>query len=50
MFLHPVTPEKEEEMKGDCLRKLFPLINYVRSRCLDLYQPVKELSVDERAW
>jgi hypothetical protein len=47
-FLHAVTPEEEEEMKGDRLRKLLPLIKYVRARCLDLYQPVMELSVDER--
>ena len=35
-------------MKGDRLCKLLPLIKYVRARCLDLYQPVMELSVDER--
>lgn len=47
-FLHAVTPEEEEEMKDDRLCKLLPLIKYLRGRCLDLYQPVMELSVDER--
>ena len=47
-FLHAVTPEEEEEMKDDRLRKLLPLIEYLRGRCLDLYQPVMQLSVDER--
>ena len=47
-FLHAVTPEEEEEMKDDRLRKLLSLIKYVRARRLDLYQPVMELSVDER--
>ena len=47
-FLHAITPEEEEEMKDNRHRKLLPLIEYLKGRCLYLYQPVMELSVDER--
>ena len=47
-FLHVVTKQEEEEVKQNRLRKLLPLINYIKSKCFEFYQPVKELSVDER--
>ena len=47
-FLHVVTPQEEEEMKEIRLRKLLPLVEHIKDRCLELYQPVRELSVDER--
>ena len=47
-FLHVVTKQEEEEAKHNRLRKLLPLINYIERKCFEFYQPVKELSVDER--
>ena len=47
-FLHVVTKQEEEEEKHNRLQKLLPLINYIKGKCLEFYQPVKELSVDER--
>ena len=35
-------------MKETRLRKLLPLVERVKDRCLELYQPVCELSIDER--
>jgi len=34
-------------MKDNHLRKLVPLINHIKNRCLEFYQPLKQLSVDE---
>ena len=48
MFLHVVTKQEEEEAKEDRLRKLLPLINYIKSKCFEFYQPVQQLAVDER--
>ena len=47
-FLHLVTKQEEDEVKHDRLRKLLPLINYIKSKCFEYYQPIKQLSVDER--
>lgn len=47
-FLHIVTIEEEEAMKDDQLRKIRPLYDHIKKRCLDLYQPLQHLSVDER--
>jgi len=46
-FLHIVTKLEEEEMKHNRLRKLVPLINHIKNRCSEFYQPLKQLSVDE---
>ena len=35
-------------MAGDRLRKLAPLIMHMKDKCFELYQPVQQLSVDER--
>ena len=45
-FLHVVTIE--EAMKEDQLRKIRPLYDHIKERCLDLYQPLQHLSVEER--
>lgn len=34
-------------MKEIRLRKLLPLVEHMKDRCLELYQPVHELSIDE---
>ena len=47
-FLHLVTPAEEQELSGNRLCKILPLHNYIKSRCFDLYQPNRQLSIDER--
>ena len=47
-FLHVVTPKEEEDMASDRLRKIFPLVDHVKAKCLEYYQPLQHLSVDER--
>ena len=47
-FLHIVTTEEEEASKEDPLRKIRPLYDHIKQRCFDLYQPLQQLSVDER--
>jgi len=46
-FLHIVTKLEEEEMKDNRLRKLVPLINHIKNRCSEFYQPLKQLSINE---
>jgi len=47
-FLHVVSKVEEEEMNGNRLRKLLPLIMHIKNKCLEYYQPLQQLSVDER--
>ncbi len=47
-FLHLVTPSEEQAMHDNKLRKILPFHNYIKSKCYDLYQPLRELSIDER--
>jgi hypothetical protein len=47
-FLHAVTPEEKREFASHPLKKILPLHNYLKKRCFDVYQPLRELSVDER--
>ena len=47
-FLHVVTPEEEQQMGGDCLRKLRPFVEGIKANCSNYYQPLQQLSVDER--
>ena len=49
-FLHLVDAATEEELKkkGDKLAKVRPLNDHLQQRCLELYQPHAEISVDER--
>ena len=45
---HIATPAEEAEFAAHPLRKILPLHNYVKGKCLNLYQPLQQLSVDER--
>ena len=47
-FLHLVTPDEESNMSDNKLKKVLPFYNYVKSKCFELYQPLQQLSVDER--
>ena len=47
-FLHVVTPEEEEQMGEDRLRKLRPFVEIIKANCSNYYQPLQQLSVDER--
>ena len=42
-FLHVVTQAANNPMK-----KILPMHNMLKKRCLDLYQPLQQLSIDER--
>ena len=45
-FLHVVDPTTETP--GNKLRKVESFVNYFKSRCVALYQPRKQVAVDER--
>ncbi len=50
-FLHNIVSsdiEKELQSKGDKLCKVRVLNDHLQKRCLELYQPHREISVDER--
>ena len=47
-FFHVVTPEEEANLANDPLKKIRPLHGSIRTRCLEYYQPLRELSIDER--
>ena len=47
-FLHVVTVDKEAELSPHPLKKIQRLHNKIKTKCLDLYQPLMQLSVDER--
>lgn len=44
-FLHVVTPTEEAQLADHPLKKILPLHNYIKNKC---YQPLKEISIDER--
>jgi len=46
-FLHVVTPAKEDAASGNPLRKLQPLIDHMKAKCFEFYQPRKEISIDQ---
>ena len=46
-FLHIVTTE-EAALAGNRLSKVLPLHVHIKNKCLELYQPQQQLSVDER--
>ena len=48
MFLHVVTLEEEEESQGNPLRKVQPLVDHVKRKCYEFYQPRQKVAVDER--
>ena len=45
-FFHVALPEEEED--ADPLKKIRAVHKKIRSKCAELYQPLRELSVDER--
>lgn len=45
-MIHVVDPSEERE--GDKLKKISPFIKYFRERCQTLFQPNRNLAVDER--
>ena len=47
-FNHIVTPAEENAFIGNPLRKLQPLIDHIKNKCFEFYQPKKEVSIDER--
>lgn len=47
-FIHIVTPAEENAFIGNPLRKLQPLIDHIKNKCFEFYQPKKEVSIDER--
>lgn len=47
-FLHVLTKKEEERLASDRLRKLRPLFETIKGKCLEFYQPSQHLSVDER--
>ena len=47
-FLHVVTKEEEASLSSHKLKKILPLHDVIKKKCLELYQPLQQLSVDER--
>ena len=47
-FLHVVDKEREDQLKNDKLAKVRPLIDHINKKCQQLYQPYREVSIDER--
>ena len=47
-FFHIVTPQEESTTPDDPLKKVRPFHEDMKKRCQQFYQPLKELSVDER--
>ena len=47
-FIHLVTPAEEIASIGNPLRKLQPLIDHIKNKCFEFYQPRREMSIDER--
>jgi len=49
-YYHIVSSKSEKEMqsKGDKLCKVHVLYDHIKKCCLDLYQPHREISIEER--
>ena len=47
-LLHIVTTEEETQLSPHKLKKILPLHDNIKKKCLNLYQPLQQLSVDER--
>ena len=47
-FLHIVTAQEEAQLAPNKLKKILPLHNNIKKKCFDIYQPLQQLSVDER--
>ena len=48
MLLHVVTPEEEDALAANRLKKLQPYLEQIKSNSLTYYHPLQHLSVDER--
>ena len=46
-FLHVVTKEEEASLSSHKLKKILPLHDVIKKKCLELYQPLQQLSMDE---
>lgn len=47
-FFHASLPDKEQENSEDPLKKIRTVYNRIKRKCRELYQPLRELSIDER--
>ena len=47
-FIHVVTPAEEDAASGNPLRKIQPLVDHIKAKCFEFYQPRKEVCIDER--
>ena len=47
-FFHVVTPQEELENAQHPLKKILPLHTHMKMKCRELYQPLQQISVDER--
>jgi hypothetical protein len=47
-FFHIATTEEESANPLDPLKKVRRFHDHVKEKCLELYQPLKQLAVDER--
>ena len=47
-FLHVVNPMTEDRVSEGRLTKLKYFLDYIKQRCMDMYQPRRKISIDER--
>ena len=48
IYFDDEAPDEEKNMADHKLRKILAYHNHIKSKCSDLYQPLGELSIDER--
>ena len=46
-FIHVVTPAEEDAASGNPLRKIQPLVDHIKAKCFEFYQP-RKVCIDER--
>ena len=47
-FFHLVTPQEELTNAQNPLKKILPLHQHMKAKCKELYQPLQQVSIDER--
>ena len=47
-FFHVVTPQEEQENADHPLKKILPLHEHMKLKCKEFYQPLQQISIDER--
>ena len=47
-FFHVVTPQEEIRNPQHPLKKILPLHEHLKQKCKELYQPLQQISIDER--